>query len=175
MTIIIRTARPQDAALFPDIERQAGEVFRNHPDLAWVADDDVMPVDLHLRHIVQNTVWLAMDDAGLVVGFVTAGKCDDALHIWQLAVLPRYQGQGTGRHLMAAVRDHAVAQGLSALTLTTFCDVPWNDGFYAGIGFDVLSPEQTGARLAGILAHEAELGLPPDRRCAMRLTLANVD
>ena len=62
MAVQIRHAVSADAALLPDIERSAGELFRTVPDLAWIAGDEVMSAEAHLEHIAQGTVWVAQEE-----------------------------------------------------------------------------------------------------------------
>lgn len=166
--IVIRLARPSEAALLPDIERSSGEAFRTIPDLAWIAEDEVGDADFHTPLIDAGAVWVAVDDADGVVGFLTAEIFDDELHIWELAVARDAQQQGLGRKLMDAAEASARERGLAAETLTTFVDVPWNAPFYARLGFGLLSPGDN-PRLDELNKAETERGLP--RRCAMRKKL----
>ncbi len=94
-----------------------------------------------------------------------------SLHVWELAVRQDRQGRGIGRRLIARAIDQARDLELSSVTLTTFRHVPWNEPFYAKLGFDTLPVAESGPRLESILAREVAQGLPGDRRCAMRLRL----
>ncbi|MBB2191271.1 GNAT family N-acetyltransferase [Gluconacetobacter azotocaptans] len=164
----LRTARPADAPGLPDVERSAGASFLALPDLAWIASHDVMPADGHLEAIAQGTCWVTEDATGLT-GFLTAGVAAEdgrVLHIRELSVRADRQGQGLGRRLLDHAARHAAAHGLSAVTLTTFRDVPWNAPFYARAGFTLLDDDALTPRLRAILAEEAAHGL--HRRCAMR-------
>lgn len=170
MTVRIRPARLQDAHALPAIERSAGSLFRTIPDLGWIADDDVMSLEDHRNFIAHACAWVASDNNRLV-GFLAAEQMSETLHIWELAVHAEHQGRGAGRALMAHAVAHARAQACAAVTLTTFRDVAWNEAFYARLGFATLDTHAQDVRLAAILAREAENGLPPARRCAMRLAL----
>lgn len=170
MSIAVRRARVEDAELLPEIERSAGQLFRTIPELAWIASDRVMSADDHRSCIADRLEWVADTSAG-PVGFLAAEQFGDELHVWELAVHAGQQGRGAGRQLMSAALAHARDAGCAALTLTTFRDVAWNEAFYAKLGFTTLGAEALTPRLAAILAHEAEAGLPPERRCAMRLLL----
>jgi predicted N-acetyltransferase YhbS len=59
MNMLIRLARPADAAALPAIERSAAELFRLDPQLAWLADAEVADVAQHLRAIEEANVWVA--------------------------------------------------------------------------------------------------------------------
>lgn len=170
MTLSIRKARDADAALLPAIEASAGAVFRTVPGLAWIADDAVMPAEAHLGFIRAGTVWVAVDGQK-PCGFLTAEHIGDVLHIWQFAVAAEAQRRGVGTLLMDAAIGEARERGQKAVTLTTFRDLGWNEGYYARLGFRTLGARDLDGRLRAILAHEVENGLPGERRCAMRLTL----
>lgn len=169
---VVRVARPQDADLLPEVEHSAGESFRAIPDLAWIADDDVMPAAAHLPHVEAGTAWVAQGAGGAVIGFLTAERIGDELHVWELAVRHDLQGRGIGRRLLEAACAWARGAGLDAVTLTTFRDVAWNEAFYARLGFVTLDGDAVGPRLSATLRREVAHGLPDGRRCAMRLRLS---
>ena len=168
MAVQIRPAVSADAALLPDIERSAGELFRTIPDLSWIADHEVMSAEAHLARIAEGTVWVAQDQGASLIGFLTAERVGDELHIWEISVHSGHQGRGVGRQLMEAAEAYARRTGISALTLTTFRGVRWNEPFYARLGFETLEGAAIGDRLSALLRDEVLHGLPGERRCAMR-------
>ncbi len=170
MTIRIRPARAEDADLLPEIERSAGALFRTLPDLAWIAGGEVMSVGAHRAFIALGASFVAERDERLV-GFLAGERVADDLHVWELAVHAAHRSHGIGRALMGAACAHARATGCAHVTLTTFRGVAWNEPFYARLGFVTLEGDVRGDFLISILAREAENGLPPERRCAMRLGL----
>ncbi|OLF54247.1 GNAT family N-acetyltransferase [Pseudomonas chlororaphis] len=170
MNLHIRQAFEADAPQLPTIERSAAGLFRHDAELAWLADAEVTDAVRHLAHIRQQRVWVAVLDRR-VCAFLDAEACADALHIWEISVASHAQGRGIGRRLLETVREQARQQGFSALTLSTFRQLPWNEPFYQRCGFVTLDTEQLEPRLQRILAEEARHGLPTARRCAMRLTL----
>lgn len=163
--ITIRPATTADAPLLPQIEQSAGRAFRDTVH-AWVADDPSDPPEAYLAAIAAGDVLIA-EQNGAVSGFVRFGQDGDDLHVFELDVVDGRQKQGVGTALMAAARAEAVARGCSAMTLTTFSNVPFNAPFYARLGFVAL--QAPGPRLAAILAREAVRGLTD--RCAMRAAL----
>lgn len=173
--ILLRRAFLADAAVLPDVERSADAVFRGVPGLEWIADDAVLGVEAQRRWIRRGHVWVAEQAGRGILGFVTAQEVEDLFHIWQIAVRAEAQRAGIGRALIARVEAAALAAGRSALTLTTFRALAFNEAFYAGLGFRVLRPSECRGRLAGILRAEAEHGLPAERRCAMRRDLGTPD
>ncbi|MEI2296951.1 GNAT family N-acetyltransferase [Ensifer sp. MJa1] len=168
---LIRPTREDDIAFLPDIERSSGKVFRQVAELAWIADDEVQSAEAHRQFLHTGLSAVVVDASNRPTGFLCAAIADDTLHVWQLAVLAACQGQGLGRSLMLAAIAHARAEALAAVTLTTFRDLKWNEGFYHKLGFVTLSAGDHDERLARILANETAHGLPPERRCAMRLAL----
>lgn len=167
----IRPTREDEAEILPGIERSAGRLFLQIPELAWIADDDVQSVEDHLKAIAQGASWVAVDDGGAPMGFLSAEVVDDELHIWELAVRYPSQGSGLGRALVSEALAAARQRGLAAVTLTTFRDLSWNEPFYQRLGFKTLDPGQAGERLNMILRTEADRGIPIERRCAMRYTM----
>ena len=168
LNITVRPTRPGDVTALPAIERAAGERFRDYPELAWLAEGDVISAEQHLDYAERGLSWLALAN-DQPVGFILAELHASSLFIVELSVHLDWQGKGIGRRLIACVADHARKRGLASLTLTTFRDVPWNAPFYARLGFEMittLTPELREKR-----EEETAHGLAYDARCAMRLPL----
>lgn len=170
-TFKIRPAQLVDARHLLVVERSAAQAFRAIPALAWLSDAAVTPAEVHRAHIAAGTAWVAAGPDDLPVGFLTATRGVEGLHIDELSVRGRWQNKGCGRALMAAAIAWAKAQGLGAVTLTTFRDVPWNAPFYERLGFRVLAGAALTEQLAAVMQDEAQRGLPAGQRCAMRLVL----
>ncbi len=169
-TVSVRLTRPEEAESLPPIERSAGKAFLQLPELAWVATDDVLPVEAHRHFIELGGSWVAeVDDR--IIGFACAERYETDLHVWEVSVVLDEQGRGAGSALMDAIKAHALRRRLRRITLTTFRDVSWNEGFYRGRGFRVLEREELDHRLSYVLDLEARQGLPLERRCAMALAL----
>jgi GNAT superfamily N-acetyltransferase len=175
MTCLIRQADTEDLPLLPQIERDAGSLFASIPELAFVADGNIMSVREHVAMLRDGVVFVAQSlegpSAGDVVGFICGRQIDKTFHIHEMSVAPSSQGKGIGSALMAAMLDDAISSKCTLATLTTFSQVPWNDGFYKKLGFKVLEGTEIGSRLEAILAAEVASGLPADRRCAMSISL----
>jgi ribosomal protein S18 acetylase RimI-like enzyme len=171
MTAQIRIALAADANAFPVVERSAGELFRSVPGLEWVADDVDTPHQEYEPHIRAGSTWVLVDGSAEIVGFISCESVGSEFHVWQLNVRANHQGKGLGKCLVRTACAGARARGLSALTLTTFRLVPWNEPFYRRLGFQTLPESTIGPRLAATLDAESQRGLPRERRCAMRLAL----
>jgi GNAT superfamily N-acetyltransferase len=115
-------------------------------------------------HLASAALVLAAGDPP--VGFACVDLVDGAAHLWQLSVVPSAGRRGLGTSLVEAVCAWAGAQGLPAVTLTTFRDVPWNGPFYRRLGFRELDELTPG--LAAIRAHEAAIG---DDRFGARIAM----
>ncbi|KAJ3499009.1 hypothetical protein NLG97_g668 [Lecanicillium saksenae] len=170
----IRKTAASDAEKLLAVERSAGRAFRSIPELAWIADDDPQTVQRHLELIENGVSWVAVPETGddaSPVGFLNGQLLDGFLHIWEMSVDHKCQGKGVGKRLMQTAIDHATQRRYRGLTLTTFLDVPWNDGFYKARGFTLVQTKDISPPLTKILNDEARDGLPRERRCAMKLTL----
>ena len=168
LNITVHPTRPGDVTALPAIERAAGERFRDYPELAWLAEGEVISAEQHLDYAERGLSWLALAN-DQPVGFILAELHASSLFIVELSVHLDWQGKGIGRRLIACVADQARKRRLASLTLTTFRDVPWNAPFYARLGFEMittLTPELREKR-----EEETAHGLAYDARCAMRLPL----
>ena len=98
---------------------------------------------------------------------------DGNLHVEQVSVHPDAAGHGLGRSLIEWAAAEAAARGISALTLTTFRDVPWNAPYYArNCGFRIVDDAACGPGLQAIREHEVAHGLDRWPRVCMRRDLA---
>ncbi|MGB3439283.1 MAG: GNAT family N-acetyltransferase [Actinophytocola sp.] len=159
---MIREASPTDLPVLRDIERAAGEPFRD-VGMAAIADDEPPTIETLTAYQRAGRAWVLGDPP---VAYVLADEVDGYAHIEQVSVHPGHARRGIGRALIDHVGEWAKGRGLAGLTLTTFADVPWNAPYYARLGFTVVSDLTPG--LAAIRAHEATCGLDAWPRVAMR-------
>lgn len=168
----IAAAAPDSVALLPAIERAAAALFPDEdipPDLR----DDGFEVAELAEAAREERLFIALHVAsGQTVGFAVAEEIDGSAHLEELDVLPEHGRRGLGTALVRTVADWARARGDGSLTLTTFRHLAWNAPFYARLGFEEIPARDRGPELAGLLAQEAQDGLDPARRVAMRLDLA---
>jgi GNAT superfamily N-acetyltransferase len=167
-TPTIRPAATADLPVLQDIETAAGQRYRD-VGLDRVAQDDPFPIDVLQAYADAGRAWVAVDRAEGPVGYILVDLIDGGAHIEQVSVTPRFQSQGIGRALVDRVRRWAEANGLAALTLTTFDEVPWNRPLYEHLGFRVAGASEVGPGLQRIRALEASHGLNPDQRVVMCL------
>jgi ribosomal protein S18 acetylase RimI-like enzyme len=170
---VIRPATPEDLPRLQQIERAAGGPFRDL-GMARVADDEPPSVDELTTYQRDGRVWVATDDGAdddRAVGYLLVDVVDAAAHIEQVSVDPAYAHRGLGRELIDTAAAWAARQGLEALTLTTFTDVPWNGPYYARLGFTVVPDDEAGPGLLALRSHERAIGLDAWPRQSMRRPL----
>ena len=166
---IVRAA-PEHVAALPAIEVAAAALF---------TPDDVPPAMAAAPTSIPDLVegqaagrlFVALRSEGAPIGFALLGARDGRAHLLEIDVHPEQGGRGVGRALLGAVFAAAAAAGHRAVTLTTFSHVPWNAPFYARMGFRALAPGELTPELRLTLAKEAERGLDPAKRVAMRREL----
>jgi GNAT superfamily N-acetyltransferase len=167
---VVRPAGPEHVGQLPDIEREAAARFGD--SLPESVLSHVTPSDVLTAAQQAGLLWVALDPAGAPVGFAAASICGRRIHLDELDVLPGHGRKGIGSALLEAIEDHALNTDCVEITLTTFCDVPWNAPFYARVGFEVIPEQELGAELVRRLSDEVALGLERSRRVAMRKPLS---
>jgi len=166
----IRPAAPAELPLLQEIERAAGEPFRAL-GMAMIADDEPPGIEVLDRCRQRDHAWVAADEADRPVGYLISEDVDGAAHIEQISVHPDAAHRGLGCALIDHLAWCAAAEGLTALTLTTFTEVPWNAPYYARLGFRTLEEAELSAGLRKIRRTEAEQGLDQWPRVCMRREL----
>ncbi len=162
----IRPAADVDLPTVIAIEANAGKMFRE-VDMAAVADGDLPTVEQLLPAVRDGRVLVAVEDDDSALAFVLNSWVDARAHLDQVSVDPTCAGRGLGRALIAAAEQWGRERGSSAMTLTTFVDVPWNGPYYRRLGWHDLPAADLGPELAAIRRHEAFLGLDAWSRTAM--------
>lgn len=175
----IAPGRPGDAGRLPAIELAAAALFPDE-DVSPELKTRAISAEEHRRAAEAGLLWVALaaPDAaggtpgGTPVGFAHVKIVDGEAYVFEIDVHPAHGKRGVGTRLMRAVADWARAQGHPAVTLTTFRHLPWNAPFYAKLGFREIAGADLGPGLREVMAREAEHGLDPAKRVAMRLDLA---
>jgi len=163
---------PGELTQLPRIELEAASVFPAE-DLAPELRVEGLAVSFFEKATAAGRVWVVRTLAPPEpVGFATATLVDGSAHLYEMDVLPAHAGRGLGAALVAEVADWARREGFPSLTLTTFRHLPWNGPFYARQGFCEIAAAELGPELRAALAEEAERGLDPAKRVAMKLDLA---
>jgi len=164
---VIRAARPTDYEQLSDIERRAGEMFRD-AGMPEIADHDPLDAD---ELASADALFVATAQDGELVGYAMVELVEGHAHLGQISVLPEHGGQGVGTQLLDAVADWAQGQGHREITLTTFRDLPFNAPLYSKRGYEVVPDSDWTAAIRDLVAGEAEMGLDPAARVVMRRLL----
>ncbi|WFR83861.1 GNAT family N-acetyltransferase [Arthrobacter sp. Y-9] len=188
---MIRAMAPADFRAVQDLERAAGELFRQ-AGMASIADDEPFSDAELAAFAASGWAWVltvpvggsalvpgaedaasdaASDPATEVAGYAVGEVVDGAAHLEQLSVDPRHGRQGLGARLLEHFRAEARDRGMRRVTLTTFSEIPWNAAYYARLGFDVLPQAEWGPELRAKVAEEAAHGLDRWPRVAMAAEL----
>jgi GNAT superfamily N-acetyltransferase len=165
--LTIRVARPDDLALLLAIEQAAGQSFRSL-GMDLVADDDPGTVDELARYAECGRAFVSVDAHDRPAGYLLLNVVDEAAHVDQVSVHPDHTRQGIGRALIEQAMTWARSQGLAAVTLTTFVEVPWNGPYYERLGFSYLAGHDETPGLRAIREAERRAGLDAWPRACMR-------
>lgn len=172
----IRAGREPDFEFLREIERAAGELFRQL-GMDAVADDVPPSRELLGACAQSGQLWVAVPEprdgtsGGRPVAYALFEPLDGCLHIEQITVHPAYARRRIGRALIEYAAERAAACGAAALTLSTFTDVPWNAPYYARCGFRALAEHELTPGLRKIRAAEAGTALDRWPRVCMRREL----
>jgi GNAT superfamily N-acetyltransferase len=163
----IRAVQAAELPALQAIERSAGQPFADI-GMTEIAQDEPYPLPVLAAGLRAGLLWAAADEADEPVAYLMASVVDGCLHIDQVSVRPGNARQRVGRSLLEHAAGRAAADGLAALTLTTFASVPWNAPYYLRCGFRVLEDAELTPGLRAIRRREAELGLDKWPRVCLR-------
>jgi len=153
------------AARLREIERAAGARFRAI-GMTDIADGDVTPASILEARAESGQLYVALDAAGVVAGFLIWSAKDGLAYIEEVSVHPAHAG-----HRLAARMIDRLAEDVKgrhrALTLATFRDVDWNAPYYARLGFAELPQEGVGPQHQVSWQEQAKHGLDMTRRLFM--------
>lgn len=166
----IRKARNDDIPLLGQVERSAAELFRT-VNLDFLTNGPTVNKSHLSAMMSSNHLWVAVDKRDQPIGFVGGEELDGNFHIAEISVAQDAQGKGVGKALMAELVRQTKEEGQTAITLTTYRDIPWNGPWYRKLGFSEVSLGDMGDEYAKILDSEAQHGHDMDSRCIMRKVL----
>ena len=166
----IRAARAAEIPGLRELDWDAEQIFGDI-GMPEITGYEPPPFDQLADSQRAGLLWVAVDEDDGPASFLMAVLLDGCLHVEQLSTDPASARRGLGRALLDHAADRARADGLPALTLTTFSDVPWNGPYYARCGFRVLRDDEITPGLREVRAHEAALGLDRWPRVCMRRDL----
>jgi GNAT superfamily N-acetyltransferase len=166
----IRRACADELGMLQEIERAAGRCFRDL-GMPEIAADQPLSVDALDQYRRAGMAWVAVDQADDPVAYLIAVLVDSNVHVEQVSVHPDHARRGIGKSLLEWTARQAGADGVSALTLTTFEQVPWNAPYYVRCGFRLLHESEWTPGLRAIRERESAHGLDRWPRVCMRRDL----
>jgi ribosomal protein S18 acetylase RimI-like enzyme len=166
----IRPAAVEELDVLRDIETAAGECFRD-VGMPQIADDEPFPLGVLAGYQRAGRAWVAVDGTDRPIGYLLTDPVDGNVHVEQVSVHPDHARRGVGRSLLDHAAHRAAADGVRALTLTAFAEVPWNAPYYLRCGFRVVDESEWSPGLHAIREREAEHGLNRWPRVVMRRDL----
>jgi len=137
------------------------------PEVAAHEPMSVEELDAYRR---AGRAWVLVPD-GEPVAYIVMELVDGAAHVEQVSVDPAFAHLRLGRRLLEHVAGEARAEGRTAVTLTTYRDVPWNAPYYSRCAFRVLDEAELGPELRAKRDAETAHGLDPALRVCMRRDL----
>ena len=168
--VCIRPGRLDDLAQLQRVEVLAGAAFAEL-GMRAIADDDPPGLEALSSYCNDGRLWVAAASQDQPVAYLIADVVDGAAHIEQVSVHPDWSGRRIGQALMVQLEHWAREQRLSAITLTTFRDVPWNAPYYQRVGFEALKDPELTPGLRRIREKESDHGLDRWPRLCMQKRL----
>jgi predicted N-acetyltransferase YhbS len=162
----IRSARAEELTMLAQIERSAATLFLDTP-YAFLANNEPLSLDFVQQRFQAGQVWVAVEKQGMVVGFAITREVDNTIYLQEMDVDPAHGRRGLGAALVETVCAWVQLKGYGAISLSTFCDLPWNAPFYAKLGFRMLDESELSTSFQQIRQQEQGVGLPIADRVIM--------
>ena len=125
----IRRARAQDVPFIEACARAAYELY-----IERIGREPAPMVADFATHVRENHVYV-MSDGRAIAGYVIFYPRTDHLHLENIAVMPKYQGEGFGGRLIAFVEEEAIRLGYAAVELYTNQKMFENLKMYPKLGY----------------------------------------
>lgn len=160
----VRPAAEGELLILMEIERAAAALFGG-TRYAEFAELEPYTASLNPE---RDRVWVATGSENHPVAFAVFYPTETTVHLQEIDVHPAHARRGVGRLLIEALAQWAGSNGKTAITLTTFRDIPWNAPYYERLGFRALDPGEFSAELRTIWEEEKQYGFPKGSRVCMR-------
>ncbi|MEU7632277.1 GNAT family N-acetyltransferase [Nocardia sp. NPDC049220] len=168
---MIRPATTADLRALQDIERAAGVPFAAL-GMTAVAEDEPPALDTLRAFQRAGRAWVWADAADHPIGYLVLDLVDGIANIDQVSIRPAFARRRIGKRLIDQAVRWAAAEGMAAITLTTFTEVAWNGPYYERLGFRFLRMDEETPGLRALRAAERAHGLDRWPRACMRAELA---
>ena len=149
---MIRAPKADELERLRAIERASGRIFAT-VGMPEIAASEPLAVEVLDTYRMAGRAWVLVAEDAPSVGPVAFAR------------------QGLGRRLLDHVAGDARRAGRTAVTLTTFRDVPWNAPYYERCEFRPLAEDELGPELRAKRDAETSHGLDPTQRVCMRRDL----
>lgn len=136
--VSITPAYLRDIPAIIDVDLAAGQLFKQTGLLQPDALADHVPEDILKLAVQHGHLDVARIPGDGLVGFTLVSRHGRELYLDQVSVSPVHGQQGIGRRLVQHVLTKASELGLVSVTLSTFRGIPWNEPFYASMGFEII-------------------------------------
>jgi len=167
--VVFRNARLDEIDLLRQLEREAATRFA----VLGIPPIEITDACVLAERIGQGQLLIAEVD-GRAVGLVIFSQVDGTAYIEELDVHSAFAHRRLGAALIDAVEVWAKPVGLSALTLSTFRDIPFNAPYYGRLGFVIMREEELGPGLTAIAQKHASTGVNVAPRVWMRRQLRSL-
>jgi GNAT superfamily N-acetyltransferase len=161
----IARGTPANALRLRQIEVAAGARFRAI-GMEEIADGEPTPQTILEERANTGRLYIAHAAAGEVAGFLIWSPKDGLAYIEEVSVHPDHAGHRLAARLIDELAN-GVRDRISALSLATFRDVPWNAPYYASLGFVEMPQDKIGPDHRESWRHQAANGLDMARRLFM--------
>lgn len=128
--LCVRRARPKDRRGILQCLRAAFAPFEStYTSEAFL--DTVLTQATLAQRMAAMSVWVALDEAGKVIGTLACGVVGDGEgHLRGMAVAPSWQGRGVAEELLRATEEELRRSGCSLVTLDTTAPLERARRFY---------------------------------------------
>lgn len=161
----IALGRTADVPRLAEVERAAGRRFRA-VGMDDIADGDVTPAAILEARAESGRLYVAVDGAEAIVGFLIWSAKDGLAYIEEVSVHPDHAGHRLAARMIDRLADDARGRYV-AITLATFRDVAWNAPYYARLGFKEVPLVRLGPQHEVSWRQQAKNGLDMTRRLFM--------
>jgi GNAT superfamily N-acetyltransferase len=169
---VVGAAASEHLPSLPQIERSAASLFGDAVPARLLETVTALAVFAAAQR--DGLLWVAIGPGDRPVGVARIESDGRRAHLAELDVLPAHGRRGIGTSLVQQVEAWALSNHIAELTLTTYREFPWNEPFYAGLGFVVVPESDLDGDLRLRFEQEAGAGSELARRVAMRKRLRTV-
>lgn len=170
----IRPASAKDIATLRAIDDDACALYAAHGLALELPHDHPFAREelaRWLRSAELGSAFLVVDGSGAGVGFAALELVDGEPYLDQLSVRVAAMRRGIGGELLARAAEWACAVGGSALWLTTYAHLSFNQPYYERHGFVAVPESECSAGLRHHLDEQRRTLPAPEQRVVMRRPL----